>query len=213
MNGDAMIYVVDDDAAVLSSLQALLSAHNYQVQCFSSAEQFLREVTTNRRGCVITDVAMPGMSGVDLVRRLHESKSALSIVVVTGVATVPMAVSLMEFGAITLLEKPYDTEQLLKAVERGLTLSGQHCEQTQREQDIQRRLSQLSDEERNVMDRLLADKPNKAISAELHLSLRTVDRRRQSVLEKLGVGSVPELALMLGPIRSVELAARQRIAQ
>ena len=206
-----MIYVVDDDAAVLSSLQALFSAHNYQVQCFSSAEQFLRDVSINRRGCVITDVAMPGMSGVDLVRRLHEAKSPLSIVVVTGVATVPMAVSLMEFGAFTLLEKPYDSQQLLQAVDRGLTISGQQCEQSQREQDIQRRLNQLTEEERNVMDRLLADKPNKAISAELHLSLRTVDRRRQSVLEKLGVGSVPEMALMLGPIRNAEMMGRQRM--
>ena len=91
--------------------------------------------------------------------------------------------------------------------------SGQQCEQTQREQDIQRRLNQLTEEERSVMDRLLADKPNKAISAELHLSLRTVDRRRQSVLEKLGVGSVPELALMLGPLRSAEQAVRSRVAQ
>lgn len=208
-----MIYVVDDDAAVLSSLQALLSAHNYEVQCYSSAEQFLRDVSPNRRGCVITDVAMPGMSGVDLVRRLHEVKSPLSIVVVTGVATVPMAVSLMAFGAITLLEKPYDSQQLLEAVERGLTISGKQCEQSQREQDIQRRLNQLTDEERNVMDRLLADKPNKAISAELHLSLRTVDRRRQSVLEKLGVGSVPEMALMIGPLRNAEMTNRQRVAQ
>lgn len=208
-----MIYVVDDDAAVLSSLQALFSAHNYQVQCYSSAEQFLRDVATNRRGCVITDVAMPGMSGVDLVRRLHEVKSPLSIVVVTGVATVPMAVNLMAYGAITLLEKPYDSQQLLEAVDRGLTISGQQCEQSQREQDIQRRLNQLTDEERNVMDRLLADKPNKAISAELHLSLRTVDRRRQSVLEKLGVASVPEMALMIGPLRGAEIANRQRVAQ
>jgi len=207
-----MIYVVDDDAAVLSSLQALFSAHNYQVQCYSSAEQFLREVSINRRGCVVTDVAMPGMSGVDLVRRLHEAKSPLSIVVVTGVATVPMAVSLMEYGAFTLLEKPYDSQQLLQAVDRGLTVSGQQCEQTQREQEIQRRLNQLTEEERNVMDRLLADKPNKAISSELHLSLRTVDRRRQSVLEKLGVGSVPEMALMLGPLRSAEMLSRQRLS-
>jgi two-component system response regulator FixJ len=196
-----MIYVVDDDAAVLNSLAALLGAHGFEVQCYSSADDFLRETPMNRRGCVITDVAMPGMSGVDLVRRLHEQKSPMSVVVVTGVANVPMAVSLMEYGAITLLEKPYDSEQLLKAVNRGLTISGRQCEQWQREQDVQRRLSQLTDEERSVMDRLLADKPNKAISAELHLSLRTVDRRRQAVLEKLGVTSVPELALMLGPLR------------
>jgi two-component system response regulator FixJ len=206
-----MIYVVDDDAAVLNSLQALLQAHGFQVQCYSSAEHFLSEVAMNHRGVVITDVAMPGMSGVDLVRRLHEAKSPLSIVVVTGVANVPMAVSLMEYGAITLLEKPYDTERLLAAVNRGLTISGQQCEQWQREQEIQRRLSQLSDEERSVMDRLLADKPNKAISAELHLSLRTVDRRRQSVLEKLGVDSVPEMALMLGPLRQAEVARQKQL--
>lgn len=207
-----MIYVVDDDAAVLNSLQALLQAHGFQVQCYSSAEHFLSEVAMNRRGCVVTDVSMPGMSGVDLVRRLHEAKSPLSIVVVTGVANVPMAVSLMEYGAVTLLEKPYDTERLLAAVNRGLTLSGQQCEQWQREQEIQRRLGQLTDEERSVMDRLLADKPNKAISSELHLSLRTVDRRRQSVLEKLGVDSVPEMALMLGPLRQAEVARHKQVS-
>ena len=206
-----MIYVVDDDAAVLNSLQALLQAHGFQVQCYSSAEHFLSEVAMNRRGCVVTDVAMPGMSGVDLVRRLHEAKSPLSIVVVTGVANVPMAVSLMEYGAVTLLEKPYDSDRLLAAVNRGLTISGQQCEQWQREQEVQRRLSQLTDEERSVMDRLLADKPNKAISAELNLSLRTVDRRRQSVLEKLGVDSVPEMALMLGPLRQTEVARHKQL--
>ena len=132
----------------------------------------------------------------------------MAVVVVTGVANVPMAVSLMEYGAITLLEKPYDSQQLLKAVNRGLTLSNEHCEQWQRDQEIQRRLNQLTDEERSVMDRLLADKPNKAISSELHLSLRTVDRRRQAVLEKLGVSSVPELALMLGPLLRNQAAAR-----
>lgn len=205
-----MIYVVDDDAAVLNSLQALLQAHGFEVLCYSSAEHFLSEVAINRRGCVVTDVSMPGMSGVDLVRRLHEAKSPLSIVVVTGVANVSMAVSLMEYGAVTLLEKPYDTERLVAAVNRGLTISGQQCEQWQREQDIQRRLSQLTDEERSVMDRLLADKPNKAISSELHLSLRTVDRRRQSVLEKLGVDSVPEMALMLGPLRQAEVARHKQ---
>jgi two-component system response regulator FixJ len=203
-----MIYVVDDDVAVLNSLQALLVAHNYQVQCFLSADQFFREVNIHRRGCVVTDVAMPGTSGLDLVRRLHEAKSPMAVVVVTGVANVPMAVSLMEYGAITLLEKPYDSQQLLKAVNRGLTLSNEHCEQWQRDQEIQRRLNQLTDEERSVMDRLLADKPNKAISSELHLSLRTVDRRRQAVLEKLGVSSVPELALMLGPLLRNQAAAR-----
>jgi len=206
-----MIYVVDDDLAVLNSLQALLIAHNYQVQCFSSAEHFLREVALHRRGCVVTDVAMPGVSGVDLVRKLHEAKSPLSVVVVTVVANVPMAVRLMEYGALTLLEKPYDAQQLLQAVNRGLTLSNQHCEQFQREQDVQRRLSQLSDEERNVMDRLLADKPNKAIAAELHLSLRTVDRRRQSVLEKLGVSSVPEMALLVGPLRTLQFAEQHPV--
>lgn len=206
-----MIYIVDDDAAVLNSLQALFQAHGFPVQCYSSGEHFLSEVAMNRRGCVVTDVAMPGMSGVELVRHLHEAKSPLSVVVVTGVANVPMAVSLMEYGAVTLLEKPYDTERLLAAVNRGMTLSGQHCEQVQREQEIQRRLNQLTDEERSVMDRLLADKPNKAISSELHLSLRTVDRRRQSVLEKLGVDSVPEMALMLGPLRQAEVAKQKQL--
>lgn len=154
---------------------------------------------------------MPGMSGVDLVR-LHEVKSPLNCCCY-GCSDSADGRQFDDVWGDYPTRKRYDSQQLLEAVDRGLTISGQQCEQTQREQDIQRRLNQLTDEERNVMDRLLADKPNKAISAELHLSLRTVDRRRQSVLEKLGVSSVPEMALMIGPLRNAEIVGRQRVAQ
>jgi FixJ family two-component response regulator len=201
MNESATIYVVDDDDAVLLSVKALLSQHGYEVRCYMSAGQFLAEAPVDSPGCVITDVQMPGISGMELQQRLLAAKSLLSVIVVTGVADVPTAVALMESGAVTLLEKPYDHNDMLSAVERGLTASRERWEQWQEEQYALERLATLTDDERHVMKCMLAGQPNKAIASRLDLSMRTVDRRRQAVLEKMGVTTVPELALLLGTTR------------
>ena len=191
------IYVVDDDRAVLLSVQAVLSHRGHTVHCFASGEEFFVAAVLDRPGCVVTDVQMPGSSGVDLQRRLLAARSPLSVVVVTGVADVPTAVAMMENGAITLLEKPYAPADLLCAVERGLAASRERW----RAHAVRHRLAQLTDEERGVLEQMLAGQPNKAIAHAVAMSMRTVDRRRQAVLEKMGVGSVPELALMLGAAR------------
>ena len=203
-----MIYVVDDDEAVRSSVQALLMAHRFSTQCYAGVREFLNDVALDQPGCVITDVAMPDISGLELVSSLKATGSALAIVVVTGVADVPMAVRLMEYGALTLLQKPYVADDLLAAVRRGLTISHEHAELTRRQQDLQQKLALLTEEERGVMECMLADKPNKAIAAELSLSLRTVDRRRQTVLEKLAVESIPEMAILIG---SAHLAGKSPV--
>ena len=116
MTESDIVYVVDDDPAVLHSVEALLSQYDYRVQCFSSATQFLNNATLDDIGCLISDVQMPVMNGANLLQHLQESHSTLAAIVVTGVADVPMAVSLMESGAVTLLEKPYDQSALLTAV-------------------------------------------------------------------------------------------------
>jgi FixJ family two-component response regulator len=201
MSAPAAVYVVDDDDAVLLSLKALLSQHGYQVRCYLSAGQFLAEAPVDSPGCVITDVQMPGINGMELQQQLVASKSQLSIIVVTGVADVPTAVTLMESGAVTLLEKPYDHNDLLNAVERGLAASRARWEQWKQRQSALERLSSLTDDERQVMKCMLSGQPNKAIARRLDLSMRTVDRRRQAVLEKMGVATVPELALLLGTTR------------
>ena len=167
---------------------------------YLSAKEFLADAPSDRPGCVITDLQMPGVSGVELQQRLLDANSFLAVVVVTGVADVPTTVALMEKGAVTLLEKPYDHNKLVIAVERGLSRSRERWLQAHDEQSARERLELLSKEERRVMDCMLTGQPNKAIAHRLGLSMRTVDRRRQAVLEKMGVRSAPELGLFLGTI-------------
>lgn len=194
------VYVVDDDEAVLLSVQALLGQRGFETHGFLSAERFLAEAPIDQPGCVVSDVQMPGINGVELQRRLLEGRSPLSVVVVTGAADVRTAVTLMENGAVTLLEKPYDQAGLLRAIERGLAASDQRWRQQQDEQAIIVRLAQLSEGERAVMQAMLSDEPNKAIAHKLDLGMRTIDRRRRAVLEKMGVSSVIELSRVLASL-------------
>ncbi len=196
------VYIVDDDEAVLLSVKAMLSQHGFQSRGYLSANEFLAEAPTDCPGCVITDLQMPEVSGVELQQRLLAAKSYLAVVVVTGVADVPTTVTLMEQGAITLLEKPYDHNKLVLAVERGLSLSREQWLRARSEQSTRLRLLSLTEEESQVMQCMLTGQPNKAIAHRLGLSMRTVDRRRQAVLEKMAVKTAPELGLLLGQIRN-----------
>src|SRR3989304_4908315 len=201
MTDSIAIFVVDDDEAVLLSAQAMLNQHGHRCQCHLAAEEFFRDAPRDRPGCVITDLQMPVVSGVELQQRLMAEQSPLSVVVVTGVADVPTAVAMMERGAVTLLEKPYNHDDLVRAVERGLAASREQWLQKQNEQSGLDRLATLTDDECRVMECMLTGQPNKAVAHRLELSMRTVDRRRQAVLEKMGVRTAPELALLLGATR------------
>jgi FixJ family two-component response regulator len=198
MTDASAVYVVDDDEAVLLSVKAMLSQHGYQSRGYLSAEKFLADLPSDGPGCVITDLQMPKISGIELQQRLLAAKSCLSVVVVTGVADVPTTVAMMERGAITLLEKPYDHNKLVLAVERGLSLSREQWLRARNEHSTRERLESLTDDERRVMQCMLTGQPNKAIAHRLGLSMRTIDRRRQAVLEKMGVRTAPELGLLLG---------------
>src|SRR6478752_9207119 len=167
MTGERIVHVVDDDPAVLSSVAALLSLYEYEVHCWADAVTFLNSVDLNVAACLITDVQMPDIDGADLLHRMKAAGSPISVIVVTGVADVPTAVALMESGAVTLLEKPYDQAVLLHAVERALNASSQQWEKQQGERSVQQRTQALSDEERSVMRLMLAGEPNKCISSKL----------------------------------------------
>lgn len=201
MKDAAAIYVVDDDKAVLLSVKAMLSQHGYQAHGYLSAREFLVDAPQDLPGCLVTDLQMPEINGVELQQRLIADHSLLSVVIVTGVADVPTAVSLMERGAVTLLEKPYNHTDLVSAVERGLKMSHERWLKKRGEQSLLDRLASLTDEEQQVMECMLTGQPNKAIAHRLELSMRTVDRRRQAVLEKMGVCTAPELALLLGKLQ------------
>jgi FixJ family two-component response regulator len=207
MDDKTIVAVVDDDPAVLASVRALLGAHGYLASCFSTAEDFLQACPLDAVGCVIADLRMPGIDGGELQRQLADAESTLSVVVVTGHADVPTTVRLMENGAVTLLEKPYKDSALLRAVERGTNRSRAAHARWQRQAELSRCLSQLTDEERQVMEQLLRNQGNKSIGFELGISLRTVDRRRKAVLGKMQAGSVPELAAMLAGHRLGEPSA------
>jgi FixJ family two-component response regulator len=198
MNQQGVVYVVDDDPGVLQSVEALLSQYDYDVRCFASAVAFLQGAALDSAGCLITDVQMPVMGGTELLNRLRNAKSPICAIVVTGVADVALAVALMESGAVTLLEKPYDQSALLRAVARALTASHAAWQKQIAERSVGERLQSLSDEEQKVLQCMLCGEPNKAISSKLDLSMRTVDRRRQTILKKMRVQSLPELAMLVG---------------
>ncbi len=197
MNFQRHVYVVDDDLDVLASVQAILESLDFHVHAYSDAKKFLDEFEPVQVGCVVTDLEMPGVSGRELQNQLIAEGSTMGVVVVTGFANVASTVSIMENGAITVLEKPYDPPSLCAAVARALAFShGQYQKREKREQARQK-LSSIGAEEMEVMRLAIFGLPIKAISLKLSLSHRTVDRRRQSATEKSGCASVGEFALLL----------------
>lgn len=208
------LYVIDDDQAVLESLVGLLAAAGYQTRAFASAESFLAEPILPRPGCVITDLKLGGMSGQDLQKWLTSSGFQMPLIVVTGHATVDVAVEIMETGAVTLLQKPYKPHALMSAVARAVeqatqsfTASTSATSSNDELMEFRRRLANLDDEEQQVMRLMIAGSTNKAISAEIGCSMRTIDRRRSSILEKLAVQTLPELARIYGALER-ELVSR-----
>jgi len=202
------VYVVDDDTAVLASARALLEPQGYEVLVFTSADAFLEHATLDQPGCVITDILMPDVDGVELQQRLLTAGSTLSLIVVTGVATVATTVKLMQRGAMTILEKPYEQSELRRAVEAALLTSQHRWRQLQDNRATLARLDSLTAEEQQVMQLMVAGKANKAIAAMLGLSSRTLDRRRQAVLTKLNVESTAELVSLIRTLTNQDVAVR-----
>lgn len=192
-----VVYLIDDDEAVLSSQVELLSATGLDVEPYPSAEAFLSVLTPLSAGCVVTDLQLGGMSGLELQRRLAASNSPLPIIVVSGQADVTSAVEFMENGAVTLLQKPYAAHHLLHAVHKALDRFLSHYDRYETVRSIQARQNSLTNGEMSVLKLMIEGCPNKIISVELAISMRTVDRRRSLVLEKMQVGSAPELARLV----------------
>ena len=194
------VYVVDDDGPVRRSLEAMLSQVGFSVKHFSTAAKLFLEIDLNSAGCIVVDLQMPDVSGADLTRQLFEAHTTLAVIVISETADVAAAVSAMENGAVTFLEKPYEQSQLLDAVRRALILSHERYHKRQATNAVQQRLDALSDQERSVMKLMLKGESNKGICRKLDLSMRTVDRRRHLILEKMQFASVPEMAMLLGKV-------------
>ncbi len=187
------VYVVDDDEAVRDSLQWLLEGKDYRVRCFDSAESFLARYDAREVACMIVDIRMGGMSGLELQDRLIENKSPLPIVFITGHGDVPMAVDTMKKGALDFIQKPFDEAQLDKLVERMLDKARDAFAGHQQAASRDALLAKLTGRESQVLERIVAGRLNKQIADDLGISIKTVEAHRANIMEKLGANTVADL--------------------
>ena len=191
------VFVVDDDAAVCDALGMLLRAAGMEVETFRSAASFLKALRTGQTGCLVLDIRMPGMSGLDLQDELHRRKISIPIVFLTGHGDVPMAVRALKKGAVDFIEKPHEAERLVLAVLNALRMDDERRKQTNRHDDLSvdlaTRLATLSEREREVLERILEGKQTRQITEELCISVKTVEFHRARIREKLGVTTQAQL--------------------
>ena len=187
------VYVVDDDEAVRDSLQWLLEGKDYRVRCFDSAESFLARFDPREVACLITDIRMDGMSGLELQDKLLERKSPLPIVFITGHGDVPMAVNTMKKGAMDFIQKPFKEDQLVPLVERMLEQARALFTEHQQAASRDALLAKLTGREAQVLERIVAGRLNKQIADDLGISIKTVEAHRANIMEKLGATTVADL--------------------
>jgi two-component system, LuxR family, response regulator FixJ len=187
------VYVIDDDEAMRDSLSFLLDSANFEVALFETAQQFLDALPNLSIGCIVSDVRMPGIDGIELLKRLKTLRSGYPIVVMTGHGDVPLAVEAMKLGAMDFLEKPFEDERLIAMIETALRLAEPAAKGDAVAQDIAARVASLSPRERQVMDGLIAGLSNKLIAREYDISPRTIEVYRANVMTKMQAGSLSEL--------------------
>jgi two-component system, LuxR family, response regulator FixJ len=200
-----VVHVIDDDEALRDSISFLLHTAEIEAQTYSSAMAFLEKLPEIGLSCIITDVRMPGISGIDLLKRLKELRMDVPVIVITGHADVPLAVEAMKFGAIDFLEKPFDDEVLLASVQSALKQWSGETKRHMERAAVESRLSGLSSRERDVLNGLVAGNANKQIAFDLGISPRTVEIYRANLMEKMHAKSLSELVRMA---LIVEIAGR-----
>lgn len=191
-----VVHVIDDDEGARDSLAFLLRANAVEVRTYESAGAFLKAARQLKSGCIITDLRMPEITGMDLLRRLRELKVLLPVIVITGHGDVPLAVEAMKFGAVDFLEKPFDDEILLGAVRSALDRQDSESRRQAARAEIDVRLAGLSNREREVLQGLVAGLANKQIAFDLGISPRTVEIYRANLMTKMQASSLSELVRM-----------------
>jgi two-component system response regulator FixJ len=196
MANDQIVHVIDDDAAMRDSLNFLLASAGIEARTYESAAQFLAGFSKGNAGCVVTDVRMPQISGIDLLRQVKALDADLPVIVITGHGDVPLAVEAMKLGAADFLEKPFDDDALLAAIRAALDRNRQRDRDHVAANEFQSRLASLSTREREVLDGLLAGQPNKTIAYDLGISPRTVEVYRANVMTKMRAATLSDLVRM-----------------
>ena len=191
-----IVHIVDDDPAVRDSMALLLATESFDVRSHASARDFLAATSSHDAGCVVTDVRMPEMTGIELLHQLEEHRPAMRAIVVTAHADVPLAVEAMKLGAIDLLEKPFDDDTLLTCVRGALAQMNAESARQAETQTIEERLATLTGRENEVLGGLLKGQPNKIIAHELGISVRTVEVHRANVMAKMQARNLAELVRM-----------------
>lgn len=197
MPSDPIIYVIDDDESVRHSLEFLLDVAGIRVRSFSSADAFLKSSPPLAGACVITDVRMPGMSGVELAEELRRKGTNIPVIVVTGHADVPLAIQAMKAGVTDFIEKPFDDDVMLAAIRNALARHSDEETAVAERQIVLDRIATLSPREREVMDGLIAGQANKAIAYDLEISARTVEVYRANVMMKMQAKTLSDLVRMV----------------
>ena len=195
-SGEPIVHVVDDDAAVRESLRLLISSMGLRVRTYASGAEFLGAWYDDPPGCLVLDIRMPGMSGLDLQQQLNARNSILPIIFITGHGDVPMAVEAMQAGALDFIQKPFRDQDLLDRINAALKQDAQNRESVDRLADLRQRSASLTPREREVLEHVVDGKANKVIAIDLGLSERTVEIHRANVMEKMGARSVAHLVKM-----------------
>jgi len=189
----SFVTIIDDDEAMRESLATLLASEGLTTRSFDSADSFLRASGDKDGGCLVLDIHMPGMTGLELQAELQRRGAGLPVVMITGQGDVPKAVAALKAGAVDFLEKPYSVDSLLKAVREALDREGRRTRQERERGDLRSRLDLLSRREREVMELMVMGHPNKLIASALGISARTVENHRARVMEKMECESLPAL--------------------
>ncbi|MGA7983473.1 MAG: response regulator transcription factor [Chromatiaceae bacterium] len=197
MDLEPTVFIVDDDKEVREAIELLMKSIGLASQSFASAQAYLDSFDPNRPGCLVLDVRMRGMSGLDLQQRLAGEALHPPIIIITGHGDVPMAVRAVKSGAVDFIEKPFNDQVLLDAVHRALEKDAEHRGQASRLADIRERLDRLTPREREILDQVTAGKRNKVIAADLRISQSTVEAHRAKVMEKMEARSLSDLMRML----------------
>ena len=193
---DKTVFVVDDDAAVTQGLRFMLRAAGYSVEAFPSARSFLEDYDPRRGGCLLLDVQMPQMTGLELQQRINVRGWRIPVIFITGHGTVPLAISAMKAGAFDFIEKPLREDALLESIERALHWNDRAYEERLERATLQARVASLTLREREVFELVARGEPNKVIARHLGISFRTVELHRAHIIEKLQARSLSDLIRM-----------------
>jgi FixJ family two-component response regulator len=194
---DTKICIVDDDEAFRDSLRWLLESNGFQVEPFASAKEFLEFCKFGKPGCLVLDIRMPEMTGLELQEKLNKKGIRTPVIFVTGHGDIPMAVNAVKRGAMDFIEKPFNESDVLELIRNALVLDTQRREADNRQALVSSRLAKLTSREREVMERVIAGKPNKLIADQFGITVKTVEAHRAKVMDKMKVNSVAQLVQLV----------------